>query len=118
MQSLRLTIIAFAMIIGLAELASGVSLNEYKRLQSASPQNLDFYLRGLLDGFAYANMTLERKKQPPLYCAPKKSALDIGNFKDLLDRQIKQFQAANSTVEVMALYTLRKNFPCKETVAQ
>ncbi len=118
MKALRLTIVLSAMVLTPAGPASSVSLNEYMRLRSVSPQNLEYYLRGLLDGFAYTNLTLERKKQPPLYCAPKNSTLDIDNFKNLLDRQIRQFQAAQSSVEVMALYTLRKRFPCSENPAQ
>ena len=117
MKASRLTIVAFALIIGSAEPVSGLSLNEYKKLRNSSSQNLDFYLFGLLDGLTYANLTLERKKQAPLYCAPKKAPLDIDDFKERLDKQIKRYQAANSSVEVMALYTLRKTFPCKETAA-
>jgi hypothetical protein len=114
MKASRLPMVAFALIIGSAQPVFGLSLIEYKKLQNVSSQNLDFYLFGLLDGLTYANLTLERKKQPPLYCAPKKPPLDIHDFKELLDKQIKQYQAAASPVEVMALYTLRKAFPCKK----
>jgi hypothetical protein len=111
MKASRLPILVVAVILGSAPLLYGLSLKEYK---NSSAQNLDFYLFGLLDGLTYANLTLERKRQPPLYCAPKKSRLDIDDFKALLEKQIKQYQAAGLPVEVMALYALRKAFPCKK----
>lgn len=114
MKASRLPMVALAMILGSAQLLYGLSLKEYQKSQNRSPQNLDFYLFGLLDGLTYANLTLERKKQAPLYCAPKKPGLDVDHFKELLDKQINRYQAAGLPVEVMALYALRKAFPCKK----
>jgi hypothetical protein len=72
------------------------------------------HVKDIEDGLGWANSHLYANKQPLIYCAPEKIALQGAQLMDMLRREVKERpEMGTSPVGLVLLHTLRQVFPCK-----
>jgi hypothetical protein len=72
------------------------------------------YLRGLSDGFAWANISSAHDGNPKLFCQPETIALTIEQLIDIFKRFSKENpNFDNSSAGMVLLFALKEAFPCK-----
>lgn len=110
---------------GLAAERSGtLSLRKFELLDQLSAMDqspeADFYLRGISDGLAFANASLESNGKPRLFCATMPT--DVPELRSMLREQItflarigrKTEHAMERTAAVaIILQKLREKYPCR-----
>ena len=121
MKLLRLSSLILMLFICSSEPVSGLSMKEYLEYEKESPALLEFYLRGLLNGFLFSNTQLDYENRRPIYCPPGKLALTSANLRQLVadyysnaspEVKARDFET-NGSFDVRALNALIKAFPCK-----
>lgn len=91
-----------------------VSANEMVTLFRSGNVNARWYLKGMRNGFMWANAELQAKGKTPLFCAPDTIVLTIEQELDILARLIKDKQRLRDyPVGPMLLQALTTTFPCK-----
>lgn len=79
------------------------------------------YVNAVGETYSWANVDLDRSKQPKLFCAPAKLAMTAQNYENMLEDGIK-FAPQRATaqelsdlpIELILLHTLEETFPCPE----
>ncbi len=83
---------------------------------------LDYYLNGLLSGFGWANVQLERSGYKPLFCQPDHLALGPSAVQEMLEDYIandlpsvRQCLTNRDVcrIDPLVLLALERSFPCK-----
>lgn len=124
-RSILLIAGTFMTLPGLAAERSGVlSLRRFELLDRFSAMDhsseADFYLRGISDGLAFANASLESGGKTRLFCANLPT--DVPELRAMLREQIKFLekigqksdQAMERTAAVaIILQKLREKYPCR-----
>lgn len=115
------------LLTGLTTTLSAMDVKTYREIykegSTLSRQVCDTYLRGVGEGFSWANIGLRNSKPPlpPLFCAPEKIALQPENYRDLIDSWIAgKFRTPPTSkaeldvlpVEAILLDALQETFPC------
>lgn len=105
-------------LFGLVPMVVPATAFAYPSLSDFRSWNNDsqtIYLRGLYDGFLWANADIEVRDQPPLFCAPRRLAITPGQLGSIVDR----YSADNPDMAkdddeygVVALMALKDVFPC------
>lgn len=102
----------------------------YKNGSSTERAVWDAYLSGLAAGFSWSNTQLEVSKPPreALFCVPPKLALNVENYKAMIDATLKKLYDVDATnpmperraaidresVELLLLDALIETFPCQK----
>jgi hypothetical protein len=80
-----------------------------------------YWVKGLGEGFIWANFKLLAEHRNPLFCPPEKLSLTTESYLDIIDIEIvelstvaTQKQMDEMSVGVVLTDGLRKRFPCKE----
>jgi hypothetical protein len=100
-----------------------VTVKEYKTRMASSDAfqvaAMKFYIRGLGEGLTWAN-TQARAMKTPLFCSPRKLALTLENYIDIIDRQIEkrsseitQAELEGTFIGLMLTVGLEETFPCE-----
>ena len=72
------------------------------------------YVRGVLDGTAWANADLVMSNKKPLYCQPENFALSTSNAIQIIDQKIKSTSPKKDLpIGMLLLLGLEETFPCK-----
>ena len=98
-----------------------VTVKEYTEAK-ANPgmaEILSSHIKGLGEGFGWANADLELAGRPPLFCAPRNLALAAENYFDIIERKIAAAKSKYTQEKVEKLYIpmlllhgLEETFPC------
>ena len=107
-----------------AERSGVLSLRRFELLDRLSPMEqsseVDFYLRGISDGLAFANASLQSSGKAPIFCA--EVSPDIAEFRAILRERIefltKIGQNAEQAMErtgavAIILQKLRQKYACR-----
>ena len=99
-----------------------ISAKKYLVLKEASNKTpetellLTTYISGVGSAYTFANAMLESEGQSPLFCVPRKLALNTGNFTVILDNTIEKLSTIadteDLTVSLLILQGLIATFPC------
>jgi hypothetical protein len=113
----------FLLMIVLLLLASqvnaGVSVKTYKASKAAGGHDwttMKIYINGLAVAFMYANIDLDQRHQPMIYCKPEKFDLMNDHLIEILDTNIADKRLAlpdYAPIEGILLQGLKASFPCK-----
>lgn len=109
-----IVICLITMIIAIPSQAE-VTMRDYDKVKES--KWFKDYIYGVGVGYGWANAELEASGQPLLYCVPKNLALDVSNYIDILEREIRDSlnkNTLNSSVELILLEGLQKTFPCSK----
>ena len=92
---------------------------QYEEIKNSQP--FKSYIKGIEEGYSWANVFLEGAKQTPLYCQPKQMVVEPENSIRILDRQISIMRESNylkpdTPVEPLLLLGLIRTFPCKNAL--
>jgi hypothetical protein len=107
----------FVMFAALAvSVSAGVGADQYEKLKSQ--MEFKVYIKGLTQGFEWANTCLESRGQKRLYCAPSKPVLETENYLRILDDRMKDKDFRSKVppdipIEAILLFELQEMFPCK-----
>jgi hypothetical protein len=85
---------------------------------NAAEATLVWYLAGVRGAFDLLEWEYEDRKAPSLYCVPETSLVDLGEFKAMLEDEMKRQpqtarKNADQSVAMFAVEALRRQFPCK-----
>jgi hypothetical protein len=92
-----------------------LTVGEYKNKLKQKSQYVDFYIFGVEEGIAWANSMNQSKNITNLYCVPKYLALNIDNYKRVIEDGLEKYPSVykdDIDVEVVLLRGLMRNFPC------
>ena len=123
--TLSLWVGVLAVSCGVAAERSGVlSLRRFELLDQLSAMSqsseVDFYLRGIADGLAFANASLESDGKARLFCA--KAPPDVPELRGMLREQIAFLSRIGQNTEqakertgavAIILQKLRQRYPCR-----
>jgi hypothetical protein len=73
------------------------------------------YIDGVATGFLVANVELDRRKKPLLYCQPPNLAMNTEMYLSILDKKVKEREStvpADLPVELLLLEGLTEALPC------
>ena len=107
---------ALAILLILVSTATnaGMKVSDYQ-LEKNTPQ-MEIYLKGVVNGFAFSNTELIDRKQEALYCPPKDQVIEIDTYIQLLDEKIRSYPkdvVSNFEIEPLLLSKLIETYPCK-----
>jgi hypothetical protein len=113
-----LSVVALAVV----DLKAEVTVKEYRTRMASRDSAViaatRLYIKGVGEGIGWANNepTTGRK---PFYCPPEKLAVNLENYMDILNRQIKtlsmrltQSQLEEAWIGLLLLKGLQEAFPC------
>lgn len=92
----------------------GMKVSDYQ-LEKNTPQ-IEIYLKGVVNGFAFSNTELTDRKENALYCPPKDQVIEIETYIQLLDEKIRTYPkevVGNLEIEPLLLNKLIETYPCK-----
>jgi hypothetical protein len=80
---------------------------------------MEEYIEGLGQGISWANSELGVERRQQLYCGPKNLALQIANYRDMIDRAVAKLAKTVPAEKLDAMYvglilmnSLIETFPC------
>jgi hypothetical protein len=118
MNKLMLGMVLSALLLG-SQANAEVTIKAYKASKAAGGNNWNItkiYIHGLATAFMYANIDLDQRHQPMIYCKPESFSLVEDNLLDLLDTNIADKKLAlpdSFPIEGVLLQGLKATFPCK-----
>lgn len=92
----------------------GMKVSDYQ-LEKNTPQ-IEIYLKGVVNGFAFSNTELTDRNENALYCPPKDQVIEIETYIQLLDEKIRTYPkevVGNLEIEPLLLNKLIETYPCK-----
>lgn len=93
---------------------AGMKVSDYQLEKNTS--EITIYLKGVINGFAFANTELNDRKENVLYCPPKDQVIEIETYIQLLDEKIRSYPkevVGNLEIEPLLLNKLIETYPCK-----
>src|ERR1039458_2798502 len=86
----RLILVIFTLLLLPCVANAEFSLAEYRKFSQAPEvkARIGEYVTGVGNGIFYANIMLELEKKTPLFCSPRKLAIDAGIIQSLLNQEI------------------------------
>lgn len=93
---------------------AGMKVSDYQLEKNTS--EIKIYLKGVINGFAFANTELNDRKENALYCPPKDQVIEIETYIQLLDEKIRSYPkevVGNLEIEPLLLNKLIETYPCK-----
>ena len=107
-----------------AERSGVLSLRRFELLDQLSAMSqsseVDYYLRGIADGLAFANASLESSGKPRLFCA--KASPEVSELRGMLREQIELLRRIDQNTDqakertgavAIILQKLRQKYPCR-----
>lgn len=93
-----------------------ISIGDYKLIQKEQPKVAALYIKGVAEGFAWANSLNNDKNLPRLYCEPEKFSINTDNLTQILNDELTEnnkIWTDKLPVELALFKGLEKTFPCK-----
>ena len=116
-DSLMRTVIVAFCLLATVQLRADMKVKDYKRILASSDQGgiafTKMFVNGLGDGISTANtMTGNR-----LFCPPDNLGLVLGNYTDILEKQIAEIDKDDAKYEeipigILLIRGLAETFPC------
>jgi hypothetical protein len=92
-----------------------MSVQKYRELTATGRLDVQFYLMGVANGFAWMNAELHTKKKPQVFCAPDDLAMGVEDYVQLLDQELTRHSwSAETSIEPLLLRGLQRRFPCRK----
>ena len=91
-----------------------VNFKEYKTINKTVEFKL--YLKGVGEGFQWANEELAARGSRALYCKPQKEVMGVDEYTEILKREVTENAAElhdDMPMGLILLNGLMKRFPCK-----
>ena len=107
------------LLVSQANASAGMTVKAYKASKAAGGSNWNItkiYIHGLAVAFMYANIDLDQRHQPMIYCKPESFSLVEDNLIEILDTNIADKRLAlpdYAPIEGILLQGLKASFPCK-----
>lgn len=112
-------LLVLGMVLFASQANAQVTIKAYKASKAAGGNNwtiTKIYIHGLAVAFMYANIDLDQRHQPMIYCKPESFSLVEDNLLELLDTNIADKRLAlpdSLPIEGVLLQGLKATFPCK-----
>jgi len=93
---------------------AGLPVQAY--INDQNTDGIEWYLAGLMNGFAFSNLRLQNTGGEPLYCPIKDKSISISETKKLINLKIQDYdenQRAELWIEPILLKELIFKYPCK-----
>jgi len=90
-----------------------VPLKEFDRFKGDS--SFKHFIEGVGTGLLIANVELDRRKSPLLYCQPPKLSLNADAYMTILAKRVRKLETeapASTPLELILLEGLQETFPC------
>ena len=111
----RLTLLATLLFLCIGPTAA-LTIKEYQDGKNGNRDIKDMtsaYMSGMGAAYTWANLELERDRQPLLFCQPKALALRPDLLTQLLDREIQNpAYRPEHPIEAALMFALKRAFPC------
>lgn len=118
MKTLVITI-AFVLLGNMPMAFAALTVDQYLKYREIDREAATHYLVGITDGYLFANSYLECiEKKTPLYCQPKKLALNGAAFESMIDHYLSKLSKDEKKKEmavvlpIFMLHMLQQVFPC------
>lgn len=114
MKSLN-KILSIILMLILSNSAIAMDVQSYEKLKNSSIDILKVYINGVGYGYSWINSILESQERPPLYCPPRKIALNVENYLAVIDDEIKKASQPlppDTPIELILYFGLVESFPC------
>jgi len=120
----KAVLLAMLMAAPLSVIADPVDFLDYDSLSEAEHLTLGLVLVGAGDAYSWANATLSKRGDAPLFCTPPSLALNGKNFQSIYREELsrngalyratieRQVAASKDLVAFVLLQGLRRTFPC------
>ncbi|RYY74604.1 MAG: hypothetical protein EOO52_13650 [Gammaproteobacteria bacterium] len=92
---------------------NGMTIAEYQKLRTKDKVFSEVYIKGISDGFMYANASQLNDKMPQLFCLPGNVDFNVYNYVSILDSSIRKYpDYTQEDVAALLLLELQSKFPC------
>lgn len=89
-----------------------ITISHYK--QTKNDEQMQIYVQGIGHGYLFANAMNEYSRNPKLYCPPPQLGLNVDNYLEMLETEIRRKSyPADAPLAHVLLQALRHTFPCK-----
>jgi hypothetical protein len=108
---------SFFIILSMGDAKAQYKVEDFNKWKDDT--SFRMYILGVGNGYTWANIDLEKKKENPLFCPPKKLALTVDNLIHTIDMMIKDtkygklISKTDTPIELILLKGLQETFPCK-----
>jgi hypothetical protein len=87
---------------------------QHAKQQDAEYDMARFYLRGLEEGFAFADVKAINETGRRLFCWPEQFVIVDDQLIDMVDRYVEKYQLGDRAFSLVAAVALTDAFPCKK----
>ena len=95
---------------------AGMTVSEYQSTKLSDKEEMEWYVAGLGNGFAFSNTKLESIHQKRMYCPPSTLKIGIPDLEGFIQKGIDEIGAKESKdiqIEPLLLRQLIQAYPCK-----